>query len=203
GVAGITFTVPYQYTNLPARVNPAYQPSLQFAFEQPLLQGFGVEINELRSFHPGSTLAGLPIGFASNNQASNLSPTAEGILITRLRFDQQRADFERVLNQMLLNVEVAYWNLYGAYWTLYSREQGLRFAFEAFKLNKAKYEAGRATAADFYQSRGQYELFRAQRLAAIDTVLENERQLRALLGMPVSDGFRLRPSDSPTLAPDL
>src|SRR5262249_7590179 len=30
GVAGVTFTVPYTFTNLPARVNPSYQPSLMF-----------------------------------------------------------------------------------------------------------------------------------------------------------------------------
>ena len=85
---------------------------------------------------------------------------------------------------MLLNVEVAYWNLYGAYWTLYSREQGLRFAFEAFKLNKARFEAGRVAAADFDQTRGQYELFRAQRSRPSTTVLENERQLRACWACP-------------------
>jgi outer membrane protein TolC len=192
GVAGITFNLPYQYTNLRSNVNPSYRPQLQFQFEQPLLQGFGVEINQLRSNHPGSLL---------NAGLLNTQPTGEGILITRLRFDQSRAEFERQLNQMLLNVEVAYWNLYGAYWALYSREQGLRFAFEAFKLNKAKYEAGRATAAEFYQTRGQYELFRAQRLQALDTVLENERQLRALVGIALEDGTRLMPSDSPTLAP--
>src|SRR5262249_54748380 len=125
----------------------------------------------------------------------------EGILITRIRYDQQRAEFERVLNQMLLNVEVAYWNLYGAYWTLYSREQGLRFAFEVFKLNKLRLEAGKLAASDFYQSRGQYEQFRAQRLQALDQLLENERQLRSLLGIPIEDGTRLMPSDAPTLAP--
>ncbi|MFM7149486.1 MAG: hypothetical protein ACKO23_06550, partial [Gemmataceae bacterium] len=125
GVAGITFGAPYQYTNLPARVNPSYRPALQFQFEQPLLQGFGVEINQLRANHPGSQL--------NPGLFPNQNPTAEGILITRLRFDQSRAEFERQLNQMLLNVEVAYWNLYGSYWQLYSREQGLRFAYEAFR----------------------------------------------------------------------
>ena len=39
GVAGITFNVPYTFTNLPARINPNYQPSVQFTLEQPLLQG--------------------------------------------------------------------------------------------------------------------------------------------------------------------
>jgi outer membrane protein TolC len=192
GVAGITFNVPYQYTNLPARVNPSYSPQLQFQFELPLMQGFGVEINQLRSAHPGSILTPGVI---------NTQPSSEGILISRLRFDQARADFEHQLNQMLLNVEVAYWNLYGSYWTLYSREQGLRFAYQAFKILKSRYEAGRAAVADFYQTRGQYELFRAQRLDALNNVLENERQLRALIGIPIEDGTRLMPSDSPTLAP--
>ena len=103
---------------------------------------------------------------------------------------------------MLLNVEIAYWNLYGSYWTLYSREQGLRFAYEAFKLNKAKYEAGRATAADFYRTRGQYELFRAPAARGPrPRCWRTSGSCAALLGMPVEDGNRLMPSDSPTLAP--
>ena len=57
GVAGITMRTDYTLTNLTSqRVNPAYRPSLQFQFEQPLLQGFGVEINQLRTNHPGSIL---------------------------------------------------------------------------------------------------------------------------------------------------
>jgi outer membrane protein TolC len=194
GVAGITFNLPYTFTNLPARTNPAYQPQLQFQFEQPLLQGFGVEINQLRANHPGSILN------PQLGALGNLNPTPEGILISRIRFDQQRGEFERNINQMLLNVETAYWNLYGSYWALYSREQGVRFAFEAWRLAKNRLEAGQNTPADVAQAQGQYELFRAQRLSAIDTVLDNERQLRALMGMPVADGDRLVPSDAPTLA---
>jgi outer membrane protein TolC len=192
GVAGITFNVPYTYSNLNARVNPVYQPQLQFQFEQPLLQGFGVEINQLRASHPGSIL---------NPGVANLNPTTEGILITRLRFDQQRAEFERNVNFMLLNVEVAYWNLYGAYWTMYAREQGLRMAYESYRTYKAAFDAGRIASDVLYQSRGQYELFRTQRLQAIDAVLESERQLRALLGLPIEDCKRLMPCDQPTLAP--
>lgn len=203
GAANITFNVPYQFTNLPARVNPSYRPSLQFVFDQPLLQGFGVEINQLRAAHPinggGFGLQGLAA--QALRSGGQFAPQTEGILITRLRFDQQRAEFERQVNQMLLNVEVAYWNLYGSYWQVYSREQGLRFAFEAYKLTKVAFEAGRATSSQLYQTRGQYEQFRAQRLQSIATVLENERQLRSLLGMEAEDGTRLMPSDSPTLAP--
>ncbi len=192
GVAGITFRTDYEFTNLPARVNPSYRPALQFQFEQPLLQGFGVEINQLRNQHPGSLLT--PGVF-------NPQPTAEGILVTRLRFDQQRAEFERNVTFLLLNVETAYWNLYGSYWTLYSREAALRQAYESWKFSKAQFDAGRKPIAELAQVLGQYELFRGQRLTALGQVLENERQLRALLGMPVEDGNRLVPSDSPNLSP--
>jgi outer membrane protein TolC len=192
GVAGITFTTPYQFTNLPSRVNPSYQPALQFQFEQPLLQGFGVEINQLRSQHPGSILTPGVFGQI---------PLNDGILVSRLRFDIQRAEFERELNQMVTNIEVGYWNLYGAYWSLYAQEAALRQSFETWKINKAKLDSGKATTADVAQARGQYELFRGNRLDALRNVLESERQLRSLLNLPVEDGFRLVPADEPTLAP--
>jgi len=115
--------------------------------------------------------------------------------------EEERLDFERQIHVMLVNVEAAYWNLYSSYWALYSREQALRQAFEAWKINKARYEAGRISIEDFAQTRGQFELFRGQRLAALDDVLEREHQLRALIGMAVEDGSRLVPIDTPTLTP--
>jgi outer membrane protein TolC len=195
GVVGITFNTAYQETNLPARVNPSYRPDFQLNIEQPLLQGFGTEINQLRAAHPGSILTnpGILGGFQQ--------PTNEGILITRIRFDQQRAEFERNVQIMVTNVELAYWNLYSAYWNLYGQEQGLRFAYEAWKIATTKEKAGRATIADVGQTRGQYEQFRALRLQALADTLDMERRLRAMLGMHGDDGTRLVPSDQPTLAP--
>ncbi|MGH9676739.1 MAG: TolC family protein, partial [Candidatus Acidiferrum sp.] len=162
GVAGITFSNSYSLTNLAAPVNPAYKPDLQFAFEQPLLQGYGTEINELRAAHPGSQLLNLLPGVA--NAAS---PTAEGILITRIRYDQSRAEFQRNVHSMLVNVEIGYWNLYNTYWQLYSQEQGMRQAYEAWKIKGAQFAAGRGTTAELAQARGQYELFRGQRMSAL------------------------------------
>jgi outer membrane protein TolC len=191
GVAGITFAVPYQFTNLPSRVNPSYQPSLQFSFEQPLLQGFGVEINQLRNALLGSIL---------NPGAFNLQPTQDGILITRVRYDNSRIEFERLLSQMVANVEVAYWNLYGSYWNLYSQEAALRQAFTAWRILFQRFQAGKNSTGEVAQARGQYELFRGNRLDALATVLDNERQLRRLLNLPNEDGTRLVPVDPPTLA---
>jgi outer membrane protein TolC len=190
GVAGITFRTDYELSNLNSPVNPAYRPSLQFQFEQPLLQGYGVEINQLRSSHPGSILTPFP----------NLG-RVEGILITRLRYDEQRAEFERRVNELLVNVELAYWNLYGAYWNLYSREQGLRQAFAAWRFTGQRFGVGTSSGAQYAQTRQQYELFRGERLAALAEVQEKERQLRGFLGLPVEDGYRLVPADAPALAP--
>jgi outer membrane protein TolC len=205
GTAAVGVTLPYQFTNLPARVNPNYRPRLVFGFDQPLLQGFGIEINQLRPTHPigGGIIAQGQNGFplATGALAQQFGPQGvDGILLTRIRFDQSRAEFERQINQMLLNVETAYWNLYGSYWTLYSREQALRQAFAAWRITKTRFEGGDKNIGDVAQARGQYELFRAQRLTAVDQVLENERLLRNLVGLPPDDGTRLVPSDSPSLA---
>ncbi|MFO0808402.1 MAG: TolC family protein [Gemmataceae bacterium] len=196
GLAGITLSDDYQsFTNPPTGfqvVNPSYRPRAQFVFEQPLWRDFGVEINQLSQSLPSSALvpAFSPAG----------GRNVEGIVITRLRFDQQRAEFERNVNFLLLNVEYAYWNLYGAYYTLYSREQGMRQALVSWQVNKLRFDAGQVAVQDLEQTRAQFELFRAQRITALGKVLDNERQLRGLMGLPIEDGTRLVPSDTPTLA---
>src|SRR5262249_50363056 len=146
GTAGITFSNAYQLTNLPSRINPSYQPALQFSFEQPLLQGFGVEINQLRPALPGSIL---------NPGAFALQTTPEGILGTRIRYDNSRIEFERLVHQMVVNVEVAYWNLYGSYWNLYAQEAALRQAYTAWRILRTRFEAGKANTAEVAQARGQ------------------------------------------------
>jgi outer membrane protein TolC len=195
GVAGITFDVTGQ-RNVPAsQVNPAIQPNIQFSFEQPLLQGFGEEINQILATVPTSTL--MPGALSPLAAAAQV----EGILLTRIRFDQQRAEFERNVNYMLLNVETAYWNLYNAYFQLYSREEGMRYTYEYWRLTKLLYDNGRVPIQTLEQIRLQYEQFRSQRLTALGQVLESERQLRGLLGLRSDDGLQIVPTDTPTLTP--
>ncbi len=198
GVAGITFNTDYQFTNLPARVNPSYTPSIQFQFEQPLLRGYGVEVNQIAARHPGGILQGDTFTTQPESQFVN-----GGILITRIRFDQSRAVLESQVNQMMVNVETAYWNLYAGYGELYAREVALRENLIIWRLTKVQVEAGKdkRTPAELYQAEGQYQTSRSDWLAALGRVLERERNLRGLLGMPVEDGTRLVPSDAPTLAP--
>jgi outer membrane protein TolC len=206
GIAGVTFANTYQLLNRPPTgvfgvLNPSWTSKLTFGFEQPLWQSAGVEYNQLAQIFPNSQLPLFQQAFQGRRGQVNLAGVNEGILVTRLRFDQQRADFQRAIHFLLLNVEVAYWNLYGAYVNLYSSEQALRQAHEAWRIGKFKYEAGKDAIQQFAPIRGQYEQFRGDRIQALGKVLEAERQLRAMLGMPIEDGKRLVPSDQPTLAP--
>jgi outer membrane protein TolC len=216
GMAAITFSNQYQLLSSPPSgfplLNPAYTTRAQVTFEHPLWQGSGVDINQLLSRPPllGNQLSqihpeasqfynGHPLNIQNEGAGNAFTPS--GILVARTRFDQSRAELERVVNFLLVNVEFAYWNLYGAYVSLYSTEQALRFGYETWKIAKSKFEAGAFAIERLAQSRGQFEQFRGDRVQALGRVLEAERVLRSLLGLPHDHNERLVPVDSPTLAP--
>jgi outer membrane protein TolC len=191
GTAGITFST--DYSKFPSQaagvtVNPNYTPRLQFTFEQPLLRLFGVEINQLSPNHPGSNL--LNVG-PSGGQGT------EGILISRIRVDQQRAEFDRQVNFLLANVETAYWNLYAAYYNLYAQEEGLRQSYEGYRFIQARVDAAIDPPQLADQARAQFERFRRGVYETKGQVLEAERQLRGFLGVRSDDGTRLVPIDAP------
>lgn len=198
GIAGITFST--NYTKFPSQiagnstlfVNPNYVPRLLFTFEQPLVQLFGVEINQLVSNHPQSLLI------------NGLQPSGglgvEGILLTRIRFDQAKSNFESQVNFLLLNIEAAYWNLYAAYYGLYAQEEGLRQSFDGYRFTQARVNAGQDPPQNLEQARAQFELFRGNVYRARGQVLEAERQLRGLLGLRSDDNTRIVPIDEPNLA---
>jgi outer membrane protein TolC len=154
---------------------------------------FGVQINQIASSHPGSLL--IP-GLRSTGQGT------EGILIARIRYDQQRAEFDRLINQQLLNVESAYWDLYAAYYNLYAQEEILRQSYDLLSVLQKRLDAGTISQQDLTQSRAQYWQFRQQVSAGRQQVLESEQQLRGLMGMNTATApDRLVPIDEPNLAP--
>lgn len=196
GVAGITFSTDYsKFDTLAARgtgfVNPNYTPRLQFTVEQPLLRLFGVEVNQLTPNHPGSSLMNVqPAGGAGT----------EGILVSRIRLDQQKTDFEVRMNYLLVNVEAAYWNLFAAYYNLYAQEEGMRQAFEGYHFIRIRVLAGNDPPQNEYQARAQFQRFRKQVYEARGQVLESERLLRGMLNIRSDDGTRLVPIDKPNEA---
>lgn len=197
GVAGITFQTNYLLTDQSTNDNPVYQSSLRFNFEQPLLRGSGVAINQLRDFTPSP----ITLPFASET-------SAPGILLTRVAFDKSKVQFEQQLQDLLLTVEQAYWNLYLRYWNLFTQETVLRQSLSAWDQARQRFQAGQTTIQDLSQLEGQYQTFRRQRLTALggsalgpSGVLEAEGVLRLAIGLPAEDGTRLVPCDVPTQAP--
>ncbi len=195
GVAAITFDTTYQKLGaIPtgfAAINPSYQPALGFSFEQPLLRDNGIDINQLLPSHPGSTQINLRQSGAR----------AEGILITRIRAEQARGNFERQVNLMVFNVESTYWQLYAYYFAKYAAEQALRQGYITWDQLQQLQTAGLQTKQGVAQARAQLEEFRSTYMTALQNVIETERELRGLLGMGFEDGKRIVPADTPTLAP--
>jgi outer membrane protein TolC len=200
GLAGITFSTDYvNQVGLPSSqfVNPGYRPLVGLVFEQPLLRGAGVPINQILDSHPG--------GYRNPFSTSNRSP---GIMLARIGHAKSQLEFERRIHDLVFKVEEAYWNLYSAYWELYSRENGLKQAHQAWLIAKNKQAGGGLGDADLAMIEEQYHFFRTQRLEAMGRgtggragVLEAERRLRYVVGLPAEDGVRLVPKDEPTLIP--
>lgn len=207
GVASVSYTNNYRaLAQVPANaISPLYESRLDFGFEQPLWRDYGTEINQVLARFPsfnGTSAASAAASYnARQNSGNVLGVGTEGILISRIRIEQQRAEFERRIHNLLINVEVGYWRLYQAYGRLYSFEEVMRIAHKSWLTNHAKFVAGTIGPANYYPIRGQYEEFRGERMAALGNVLEVERNLRGLLGLPIEDGTRLVPIDAPTLAP--
>jgi outer membrane protein TolC len=207
GVAAMTFNNNYRQLNgnVPNAISPLYESRLDFSFEQPLWQNYGTDINQVLARFPsfnGTSAAAAAAAYNSRQNSGNtLGVGTEGILISRIRVEQQRAEFERRIHNMVLNVEQAYWNLYKAYGQLYTFEEVFRIAQKSWQTNYAKLVAGTIGPAVYSPIKGQYEEFRGERMDSLDRVLDAERNLRALMGLPGEDGTRLVPIDSPTLAP--
>lgn len=197
GFAGLAFLNNYQdnvLTSSGAQVlNPAQRPRVDFLFEQPLWQGAGVFINQVRDTHPGSLREIYPD-----------AGKAPGILLVRITQRQQQLEFERQVHELVYRVEEAYWQLYAAYWDLYSSENGMKQAHAAWQIAKARFDANGLSIEDLAMIEEQYHYFRNQRLQALGRglpgrpgVLEAERRLRYIVGLPPEDGNRLTPHDSP------
>jgi outer membrane protein TolC len=190
--------------------NQFYTMPVTLALDQPLLRDFGF-INYLLN-QPAPVTGFLSgesaLGFFNNSrlplsQGPNFTGLATpGILLARLQFDQARAEFERQVNNLLVNAEVAYWNLYKAYGQLYANEEVLRLAQRVWGIAQPRFATGQLNPPYILETiRAQYEEFRGERLKALGLVLEAERNLRRLIGLPIEDGTRIIPITPPSMAP--
>ncbi len=214
GVANVSFLANYTNLNNPPTgvnsvLNPNYTLRTSVGFEQPLWKDWGVDVNQLLPRFPGisgssfnSSNAAAAFNTHQGTVSSQANFNSEGILISRLRFDQARAEFERNVNTLILNTEVAYWNLYNKFGQLYSFEENLRVMHKTWQESYNLYKAGseKMPPPQYFQVLGQYEEFRAERLRALNEVLDAERHLRGILGLPVEDGTKIVPITPPSFA---
>jgi outer membrane protein TolC len=181
----------YDQNNNGSRTQPSdWFMNLEAAVTRPLLQGAGTQYNRIagpRSFQEAS---------------GGFSDQIDGVIIARLRTDITLADFESGIRNLMRDVEDAYWELYFSYRDLEARKFGEASALETWRRIKARErvggEGGEANAEA--QARSQYFLFRSQVETALTNLFRVENRLRYLMGLNVSDGRLIRPSDEPTTA---
>lgn len=182
----------YDQNNNGSRTQPSdWFANIEAAVTQPLLQGAGTEYNRIAGPRSFSEAAG------------NFSDQIDGVLIAKIRTDVTLTDFEAAVRDQMRDVEEAYWELYFSYRDLEARRIGQASALETWRKVKAKFviggEGGEANTEA--QSRSQYFNFRQQVEVAQSNLFAVENRLRFLMGLTVSDGRLIRPSDNPTIAP--
>ena len=185
----------YLNSDAPFNLFPSiYTGALRASIRHPLLQGSGVEFNRI----------------AGPSNSVDLSIT-RGVVLARINGDITVAQFERGVRDYIRDLETAYWQLYFAYRSLDAVRAGRDASRTTFQTVRARYDADiQGGEADREaQAREQMYQFENMMLQALNGspsggrtgVFLAERQLRRMMGLPVSDESLLRPVDEPTEAP--
>jgi outer membrane protein TolC len=191
----------YDANNSPGNNDPAlpWGVQLEGEFRQPLFQGAGVEFNRIAG--PGATPG-----------------VYRGVLIARVNTDISLAEFEIGVRNLVNDVENLYWELYYAYRDLDAKVAARNRALEVWRRIDNLRASGRrgGELEQEAQAREQYfrlesEVQNALSGGPADRVRSNvfrgaggvqatERRLRLLMGIPVTDGRLIRPSQDPLAA---
>jgi outer membrane protein TolC len=180
----------YRFANVPGQLfNSVYTGTTGAAYRHPLLAGSGTRFTRIAG----------PIG----NAFGGLTGVSQGVVIARINNDITLADFEFSVQQLLRETELLYWDLHLAYRLYDTAITARNSALESWKRVNRIIEAGgfeQIGPLDEAQARDQYFQARALSEEALSNIYEFEIRLRRLIGMPVNDGTRLRPSTEPTVA---
>lgn len=196
----------YDWNNAPGNFVPsAYTTWFDVEARHPLLRGGGVNFNRI----------------AGPSGAPGL---INGVVVARLNADIALSDFEMSVRNFVSDVENAYWDLYYAYRDLDAKVAARNASLETWQRIRALYDQGRrgGEAEKEAQAREQYFRFQEEAQNAlhgrlIDGTRSNngstggtfrgsggvyvtERRLRLLIGLPITDGRLIRPSEEPLKA---
>ncbi|MHC4398983.1 MAG: TolC family protein [Planctomycetota bacterium] len=193
GIWSLTHNVDYEWNNITqiSRQYPSdWNVNLEAQFRQPLLHRNGVQFNRIA----GPT--GIP-GF--NN----------GVIIARIAADISLTDFESNVQNLVSDVERAYWHLYLAYRRLDALRDGRERSHNAWYKEKTAFDEGgfRTKSGQIVGrkenvalTRHQYIQFQELVEIAQSDLFKAQRLLRQIIGLTSSDGKLIRPSEEPTSA---
>jgi outer membrane protein TolC len=150
---------------------------------QPLLQGAGTQFNRIAG--PGATPG-----------------VYNGVVLARIRTDIVLTDFEMAVQNLVSDVEVAYWELYFQYRSYDAVIAGRDSALSMWRKIYTLYLNGSigGEAEKEAQAREQYYLFRSTAEQSLNALYATEAKFRYLLGLAPTDGRLIRPKDEPTTA---
>jgi len=150
-------------------VQPDYSASATLSFLQPLLRDFG-------------TL-----------------PTNRDLLIAHLSSGISRQDFERRVSDILLQVEVAYWNVVEAREQLVVAEESLKLAQDLHGRNKIQVDVGTLAPIELVQSEATIALRQEDIIGAEAQLRDSVDELLRLLNLPnaMAEGLDVVPLTEP------
>ncbi len=181
-----------------------WEAIIDTGFRHPLLQGGGTLFNRIAgpSVVPGQY---------------------NGVLIARTNTEINLADFEDSVREFVSNVENAYWDLFYAYRELEAQTGARDAAAAVAKTTRVLREQEKIGQLELASANEQLLRFESSIIESLEgrlidgtqsnsgtsggTFLRTigvrtaERRLRYLLGMPITDGTLLKPSEEPTRAP--
>lgn len=124
------------------------------------------------------------------------------IVVSRIGTDQEIANLEAQVQNLVTNVEIRYWELHCAYRNFEASRTGQRAAAQTWRIVSDQYRIGAdINIQQVAQASEQYMFFDEQVIDAFNTLLTADRNLRWLLSFTSTDGQILRPTDEPVMAP--
>jgi len=186
GVVTLNHSIDYLWSNNPATLfDSAYSGNIGMFYQQPLLAGAGTQFTRTAG----------PIA----RSFGGITGVSQGVLIARINNDLSIADFEESVQQLLFDVETAYWDLYLAYRQFDTATVARNAAMDTWRLTSR--QAGEVLiAAEEAQARSALYIAEAATETAQSNVYTTETAFRRLLGMSVNDGTVIRPVDEPVSA---
>lgn len=163
-------------------------PGVGMSYRLPLAQGAGAEYTRIAgTIVRRPTLQGIPT-------------VNQGVVIARIRSDIALADFESSINNLVKDVEDAYWDLYLAYRRYDAEMLSKESALRTWRQVRVNEQAERVGLSDEAQARDNYYEIRARSEDALAVLYNAELRLRRLMGLSVNDGEVIRPATEPMTA---